>query len=98
MQYHFNVEGDELNSGALEQMISIPAKGYSDFTIPANVSLMEAVETMFDSWFRAGRTEYSLYLKTIIVSENRSVNNSKLILEATGNLRDLKEARKTEAR
>jgi LEA14-like dessication related protein len=93
-EYLFSVEGDELASGVMDQVITIPANGYSELTIPANVSFKEAMETMFDSWFRAGRTEYALNLETTIMSDNKSINNSKMVLVATGNLKDLKEAMK----
>lgn len=89
--YKIKIDNDQLVSGTIDNTINIPAKGKTIINLPADVSLNEAIETGFDSWFNSANTEYSLFFNTKIVADDSAIKDSQVILEAKGILEDLKE-------
>jgi LEA14-like dessication related protein len=89
--YNIEMDHDHLASGKIDSTINVIANGRTMVNIPVDLSLAEALETKYDSWFHSSTTKYYVLFKAKIVSENNSIEDSRLIMEAKGTLKDLKE-------
>jgi len=89
--YEIKINGSHLVDGKIDSTINIPAHSKVEITLPADVSLIKALEAGFDSWFKSATTEYDLYFAAKIVADDNAIKDSKVILEAKGKLKDLKQ-------
>jgi hypothetical protein len=92
--YKMNIDTSRLVSGTIDSAIVIPAFGKTVIDIPADISIAQGIEGLFDNWFRSGTTGYTLWMETRLISEHDIIKDSKMIIEAGGTLKDLKELRK----
>lgn len=89
--YDIKVNGDHLASGKMDNTITIPPRSTIDLDMFVDVSISGAVETQIDYWFYASDTEYALVLESTIVAEDNVIKDSKIVVEAKGILKDLKD-------
>ena len=88
--YRIEMDGDRLASGKINRTVEVKAYSKTLIDVPVDLSLEEAIETKYDSWFHSSTTEYYVLVQAKIVSNNTSLNDSDFILEARGKLNELK--------
>ncbi|HMC97716.1 MAG TPA: LEA type 2 family protein [Flavobacteriales bacterium] len=88
--YQLRVGGDRVMSSHMEDTLLIPSRDTVMFSMPVKLDLGETAGTLIDLLVAPG-TDYAFSLDTRIVSDDRSVNEGRLVLERNGTLKDLKQ-------
>lgn len=87
--YLFNVDGDSLASGNIEEMTSIDPHDTSYIEIPVRLKLAEIGESAFNLLFNPEQTDYSFTVTSTLVSELNMLDDSEIKVQSAGKLKEL---------
>lgn len=94
INFRIAIEDNEWIEGKLPGLTVIPEKSVTDLQIPIELSLKAVGKTLLDLIKKGKAVKYKLDVRFKISSENKSVNDSDVILKSTGSIKSLLNLRK----
>lgn len=89
IDYEFSIEDNEWIKGKIPGLTDIKAQTVTELQIPVRISFKEVTKTLFDFLKHGSNVHYKLRLILIVESENKMMQNSKVILESSGSVKSL---------
>lgn len=89
--YRVTLDGDEFAEGHIDSTVNIPAHGKAVLELPMEVKLKEAGEVTWEMLTKPETVDYGFVFQTKIVDKkgNNTFENSKVVLENHGKLKEL---------
>ena len=91
MHYSFQLEDNETIEGHKPEAVSIEAKDSATITIPVELNFKEMGKGLIDLIKEGGDLQYDYWLRTTLTSDAHMLEDSEMILNASGTLKELKE-------
>jgi len=86
--------GDMEMDGKLQHVVDIPAKGSQDVSMHANLTKGKMLKTGWDFLVKQNTTPYTYKMNFKIISDNASLNDSKMAMNMNGTVGELMNAMK----
>lgn len=94
MNYKVRINEDNTIEGNMPESVWTPAKDTTKFTIHSNIDLKDAAENIVDYLLKPAKSSYTIRSDMKIISKHEMIENSKMILTASGTLKEIKELQK----
>lgn len=98
LSYRMKLGDNDWIEGKKPEVVNIPAKGTAKVDMPVEVKLGEMGKSLFDMITKGGDLQYDMKMQARIVSASEAIKNSKIEINASGNMRSLKEAVKNNSK
>lgn len=98
MSYSLSLADNNPIEGEKREVVEIPAKGTTSFEIPVEIDLGEMGESLIDLIKDGGDLSYEFIMNADMIADAPVIGESKINMSASGNLRELKEVAKSQAK
>ncbi|MCU7496160.1 MAG: LEA type 2 family protein [Ignavibacteria bacterium] len=92
LSYQVKIEDNDWIKGSRDGVVELPAKQAAMVSIPLEVNIGTMGKGLIGMLLKGGDMRYQMKMKANIVSGNKTIQNSKLEMKASGNMKSLKEA------
>jgi LEA14-like dessication related protein len=94
MNYKVRINEDNTIEGNMPESVWAPARDTTKFTIQSDIDLKDAAENIVDYLLKPAKSSYTIRSEMKIISKHEMIENSKMILTASGTLKEIKEIQK----
>ncbi|MGE5353168.1 MAG: LEA type 2 family protein [Acidobacteriota bacterium] len=94
LSYQVKLEDNDWIKGNRDGLVDLPAKQAAVISIPLELNIGTVGKGLIDMILKGGDMRYQMKFKADIVSDNKTISNTRMEMKAQGNMKSLKEAAK----